>query len=48
MPIIPILGRPRQEDLGIEASLGYTVKLCFNKQTNNNKTTQKEKQATQY
>jgi hypothetical protein len=27
--IIPVLGRQRQEDLKIKASLGYIVRLCL-------------------
>jgi hypothetical protein len=31
MPVIPALGRLRQEDLVFEASLSYIVKLCVKK-----------------
>jgi hypothetical protein len=29
MPIIPVLGRLRQENYKFKASLGYLARLCF-------------------
>jgi hypothetical protein len=37
MPIIPALGRWRQEDHEFQASLGYIVKLCLKKFSSYNK-----------
>jgi hypothetical protein len=34
MPVIPVLGRPRQEDGDFEPSLGYEERRVSNKQTN--------------
>jgi hypothetical protein len=31
MPVIPALGRWKQEDLGFETSLGYIVRFCLKK-----------------
>jgi hypothetical protein len=37
MPIIPALGRLRQEDHKLETSLGYTVSLCLKKKSTSKK-----------
>jgi hypothetical protein len=42
MPIILVLGRQRQEDHTLEASLNYTVRPCFWKKKKKKKERRKE------